>query len=144
MTEKKHLQTISQKRKSFAQVLLTEGEPMLMRLLPPIKYDEGGNVIPKRRKWYANFYHKNKHIGVSLGAYEEQLKLAHMNLGKVMEDLNNGKIANGTRKKIRLLKPEKPFRKEYLDVRRNYLDPFFGEIKPNELTSTLMEQYIES
>ena len=94
-----NLQTISQKRKSFAQVLLTEGEPMLMRLLPPLKSDEDGNVIPKRRKWYANFYHKNKHIGVSLGAYEEQLKLAHMNLGKVMEDLNNGKTPNGTRKK---------------------------------------------
>ena len=53
---------------------------------------------------------------------------------------HNGKQEGG----IRLLKTEKPFRKEYADIRRNYLDPFFGEIKPNELTPTLIEQYIES
>ena len=120
-----NLQTISQKRKSFAQVLLTEGEPMLMRLKPLIKYDENGNIIPKRRKWYANFKHKNKHVGVSLGAYEEQLKLAHMNLGKLMEDLKQGRVPNGTRKKIRLLKPEKPFNSDALGSRKNYIDPFF-------------------
>ena len=35
-TEKMNLQTLSQKRKSFAHDLLTGDEPMLMRLLPPI------------------------------------------------------------------------------------------------------------
>ena len=55
-----------------------------------------------------------------------------------------GQIPNGTRKKIRLLKPLKPFKKGYVDSRRNYIDPFFGEMVPNELTPTLIEKYIES
>ena len=70
------LQTKFQVRIQSSRLLLTEDEPMLMRLLPSIKYDLDGNAIPVRRKWYANFKHKNKHkhAGVSLGAYEEQLK----------------------------------------------------------------------
>ena len=111
---------------------------------PLIKYDENGNIIPKRRKWYANFKHKNKHVGVSLGAYEEQLKLAHMNLGKLMDDLAQGRVPNGTRKKIRFLKPEKPFKGDLIGIRKNYIDPFFGEFTPNELTLGLMEKYLES
>jgi len=115
-----------------------------MRLKPPIKYDEDGNVIRKRRKWYANFYHKNKHVGVSLSAYEEQLKLAHMNLGKLMDDLAQGRTPNGTRKKNRLLKPEKIFKGDSVGIRKNYIDPFFGEFTPNELNLELMEKYLES
>ncbi len=144
MTKKTNLQTLSQKRKSFAQVLLTEGEPMLMRLLPPIKYDSNGNIISPRRKWYANFKHKNKHIGVSLGAYEEQVKLAHINLSDVLRDCREGRVVNGTRKKIRLLKPVKPFKGDLIGIRKNYIDPFFGEFTPNELNLDLMEKYLES
>ena len=138
------LQTKFQVRIQSSRLLLTEDEPMLMRLLPSIKYDLDGNAISVRRKWYANFKHKNKHVGVSLGAYEEQLKLAHMNLGKLMEDLKQGRVPNGTRKKIRLLKPEKPFKGDLIGIRKNYIDPFFGEFTPNELTLGLMEKYLES
>jgi integrase len=138
------LQTKSQVRIQSSRLLSIEDEPMLMRLKPPIKYGEDGNVIPKRRKWYANFYHKNKHVGVSLSAYEEQLKLATMNLGKLMEDLAQGRTPNGTRKKVRLLNPEKPFKGDYIGIRKNYIDPFFGEYTPNELTLGLMEKYLES
>ena len=63
------LQTKFQVRIQSSRLLLTEDEPMLMRLLPPVKHDLDGKEILKRRKWYANFYHKNKHVGVSLGAY---------------------------------------------------------------------------
>ena len=94
-----NLQTKFQVRIQSSRLLLTEDEPMLIRLLPSIKYDLDDKAIPVRRKWYANFKHKNKHVGVSLGAYEEQLKLAHMNLGKLMEDLKQGRVPNGTRKK---------------------------------------------
>jgi len=138
-----NLQTLSQKRKSFAQDLLNGDEPMLMRLLPPVKYDLDGKEIQQRRKWYANFKHKNKHVGVSLGAYEEQLKLAHMNLNDVLKDCRDGKVVNGTRKKIRLLHPQKPFEGDYIGIRKNYIDPFFGEYTPNELTLGLMEEYLE-
>ena len=125
-----NLQTKSQKRKSFAQVLLTEGEPIMMRL--------------KKGKWYSAFHYKMKWVGVSLDAYEKEVSKAHLNLADVIRDCKEGRVPNGTRKKIRLIKPINPFKKEYADIRKNYIDPFFGEMKPNELTSTLMEQYIES
>ena len=59
-----------------------------------------------------------------MGAYQEQLKLATMNLGKLMEDLKQGRSPNGTRKKIRLLKPEKPFKGDLIGTRKNYIDLF--------------------
>jgi integrase len=141
--KKIHLQTLTEKRKNFAQALLTGGEPMLMRLKPPIKFDSDGKEIKERRKWYANFKYKNKHIGVSLGAYEEQIQLAHINLSDVLKDCRAGKVVNGTRKKIRLLNPQKPFKGDYIGIRKNYIDPFFGEYTPNELTLGLMEEYLE-
>ena len=115
---------------------------MLMRLLPSIKYDLDGNAISVRRKWYANFKHKNKHVGVSLGAYEEQVKLAHLNLSDVLRDCREGRVVNGTRKKIRLLKPEKPFKGDLIGIRKNYIDPFFGEFTLNELNLELMENIL--
>ena len=42
-----NLQTISQKRKTFAQSLIMEDEPMLMRLLPPYKINKAtGKKLP--------------------------------------------------------------------------------------------------
>ena len=137
------LQTKFQVRIQSSRLLLTEDEPMLTRLKPPIKYDSSGNIISPRRKWYANFKHKNKHVGVSLGAYEEQIKLAYRNLGKLMDDLAQGRVPNGTRKKIRLLKSEKPFKGDLIGIRKNYIDPFFGEFTLNELNLELMEKYLE-
>ena len=131
-----NLQTISQKRKTFAQEILTEGEPMLMRVLPPYKIDEAtGKKLPdyvedgigyfKKRKWYANFYDKNKHIGVSLDAYEPEKRKAIENLKLVFEDLKNGKIPNGSRTKIKKLQPERPFELKYRQIRAKHIDPFF-------------------
>ena len=125
-----NLQTISQKRKSFVQVLLTEGEPMLMRL--------------KKGIWYSAFHYKMKWVGVSLDAYEHEVSKAHLNLADVIRDCREGRVPNGTRKKIRLIRPINPFRKEYADIRKNYIDPFFGEMKPNELKLEVIEKYIES
>jgi len=145
------LQTKSLKRKNFAQEILTESKPMLRRLKPPYKIDKAtGKVLPdhidedgigrlKNRRWYANIMHKGKSIQVSLDANECDIRTADMNLGLLLQDLKLGKVPNGTRKKVKFLKPEKPFRKEYLDVRRNYLNPFFGELTPNELTPMLIE-----
>ena len=150
------LQTKSQVRIQSSPLLLTEDEPMLRRLKPPYKIDKAtGKVLPdyidedgighlKNRKWFSHVKHKGKTIDVSLGANEREIKTADMNLGLLLQDLKLWKTPNGTRKKIRLLKPEKPFRKEYADSRKNYLDPFFGEMVPNELTPALIEQYIES
>ena len=150
------LQTEFQVRIQSSRLLLTEDEPMLRRLKPPYKIDKAtGKVLPdyidedgighlKNRKWFSHVKHKGKTIDVSLDANECEVQKAVMNLGLLLQDLKLWKTPNGTRKKIRLLKPEKPFRKEYLDIRRNYLNPFFGELTPNELTPILIEQYIES
>ena len=150
-----NLQNISHKRKTFAQEILTEGEPMLRRLKPPYKIDKAtGKVLPdyidedgighlKNRKWFSHVKHKGKTIDVSLDANEREIQKAIMNLGLLLQDLLLGKIPNGTRKKIRLLKPEKPFGSDALGSRKNYIDPFFGEYTPNELTLGLMEKYLE-
>ena len=106
------LQTLSQKRKSFAQEILTEGEPMLMRLKPPIKYDSDGKQIKQTRKWYANFRYKGEKIEVTLNAYQYQKQLAHKNLWRLQEDLDLGKVVNGFNKPIKKLNPLKPFDKE--------------------------------
>ena len=42
-----------------------------------------------------------------------------------MQDLVQGRTPNGTRKKVRLLNPEKPFKGDYIGIRKNYIDPFF-------------------
>ena len=150
------LQTKSLKRKTFAQEILTEGEPMLRRLKPPYKIDKAtGKVLPdyidedgighlKNRKWFSHVKHKGKTIDVSLDANEREVQKAVMNLGLLLQDLKLGKTPNGTRKKIRLLKPEKPFKGDLIGIRKNYIDPFFGEFTPNELTLGLMEKYLES
>jgi len=95
------LQTISQKRKSFAQVLLTEGEPMLMRLKPQIKYDADGKEIKQVRKWYSNFRYKGEKIEVTLHAYQSQVKLANQSLWQLQKDLELGKVVNGFNKPIK-------------------------------------------
>ena len=80
------LQTKSLKRKTFAQEILTEGEPMLRRLKPPYKIDKAtGKVLPdyidedgighfKNRRWYSNLKYKGKNIQVSLNANENRNK----------------------------------------------------------------------
>ena len=108
-----NLQTISQKRKSFAQVLLTEGEPMLMRLKPPIKYDADGKKIEQVRKWYSNFRYKGEKIEVTLNDYESHKQLASKTLWRLQEELESGKVINGFNKPIKKLKPLKPFDKEH-------------------------------
>ena len=106
------LQTKSLKRKTFAQEILTEGEPMLRRLKPPYKIDKAtGKVLPdyidedgighlKNRKWFSHVKHKGKTIDVSLDANEREVQKAVMNLGLLLQDLLLGKIPNGTRKKL--------------------------------------------
>lgn len=131
-----NLQTISQKRKTFAQSLIMEDEPMLMRLLPPYKinkvtgkklpdYVEDGIGYFKKRNWYANFYNKNKHVGVSLDAYEPEQRKAIENLKLVFEDLQNGRMPNGSRTKFINLQPERPFELKYRQIRAKHIDPFF-------------------
>jgi integrase len=129
---------------------------MLRRLKPPYKIDKAtGKVLPdyidedgighlKNRKWFSHVKHKGKTIDVSLDANEREVQKAVMNLGLLLQDLQLGKTPNGTRKKIRLLKPLKPFKTEYINIRGKYINPFFGELTPNELTPILIEKYIES
>ena len=123
---------------------------MLRRLKPPYKIDKAtGKVLPdyidedgighfKNRRWYSNLKYKGKNIQVSLNANEREIRKADQSLGLLLQDLELGKTPNGTRKKIRLLKPEKPFSGDFIGIRKNYIDPFFGEFTPNELSLELM------
>ena len=60
-----------------------------------------------------------------------------MNLGKLMDDLAQGRTPNGTRKKIRFLKPEKPFKGDLIGIRKNYIDPFIMNSYLNDTTHFL-------
>ena len=149
------LQTKLQVRIQSSRLLSTEDEPMLRRLKPPYKIDqatgkkvydyidEDGNGRFKNRRWFSHLFFKHKYVGVSLNANEREVRQADYNLGMLLQDLQLGKTPNGTRKKIRLLKPLKPFDSDALGSRKNYIDPFFGEYTPNELTLGLMEKYLE-
>jgi len=129
---------------------------MLRRLKPPYKIDKTtGKVLPdyidedgighlKNRRWYSNLKYKGKNIQVSLNANVREIRKADQSLGLLLQDLELGKVPNGTRKKVKFLKPLKPFKTEYINIRKNYIDPFFGEYTPNELTLGLMEEYLES
>ena len=81
------LQTKSLKRKTFAQEILMAGEPMQMRI--------------KKGKWYANFFHNDNFIGLSLKAYAPEKKKAHINLGKILEKLANGETIGSINKKLK-------------------------------------------
>ena len=107
-----NLQTKSLKRKTFAQEILTEGEPMLRRLKPPYKIDKAtGKKLPdyidedgighfKNRRWYSNLKYKGKNIQVSLNANEREKRKADQSLGLLLLDLQLGKTPNGSRKKM--------------------------------------------
>jgi hypothetical protein len=62
---------------------------------------------------------------VSLDANKGEIKKADMNLGLLFQDLQLGKVPNGTRKKVKFLKPLKPFKVEYINIRKKYINPFF-------------------
>ena len=130
------LQTKSQVRIKSSRLLTTGDEPMLRRLKPPYKIDqatgkkvydyidEDGNGRFKNRRWFSHLFYKHKYVGVSLDANEREVRQADYNLGMLLQDLQLGKTPNGTRKKIRFLKPEKPFKGDYIGIRKNYIDPY--------------------
>ena len=134
MTEKKHLQNKPQVRIQSPQLLL-EGDTM-RELLRWMRVKEG--------RWYTNFRHKGKHVGISLKAYQPDLRTALDNFAILREDLKQGKVPNGIRKKIKFLNPEKPFDKEHQSLWDKHIIPFFGEYTPNDLTPELIEKYMES
>ena len=79
---------------TYSSSMLLGDEPMRMRLLPPLKYDDQGNRIHdgKKRKWYAHFFWKGEEISNTLNAYEHETRKAQIELGKLMEKLENGEV----------------------------------------------------
>ena len=131
-------------------------EPMRMRLKPAIKYDKKGNRLPDldndgnpvfiRRKWYANFKHNKELIGNSLDAYEPEEKKAQINLGKLMEKLDNGETVGSINKKLRFIiaDPDKVYNKQFAGLWRNHVCRLLGDYKVSELTPEIMAQYMEA
>jgi len=128
-----------------------------MRLKPAIKYDADGNRLPDldkhgnpkfvRRKWYAHFSHKKQPIGNSLDAYEPETKKAQVNLGRLIEKLDNGIIVGGVNKKFKfLISDEKSFFTSYgyYQLWRDHLKVFLGEYRVGELTQQVVEEYMEN
>ena len=140
---------IANKMVNYPSVISFLGdEPMRMRLRPAIRYDKKGNRIHdgKRRKWYANFKHKGQTINNSLNAYEPEVKKAQINLGKLMEKLENGETVGSINKKLKDIVPDpsKIYNKQFAGLWRNHVCRLLGEYKVNELTPEIMAEYMES
>ena len=144
---------------TYPQSMFTGDEQMYtrMRLKPPYKFDSEGNQLPDldkhgklkfvRRKWYAHFSHKKQPIGNSLDAYEPETKKAQMNLGRLIEKLDNGIIVGGVNKRFKFLIPdEKSFftSYNYYQLWRDHLKVFLGEHRVGELNPQLIEEYMEA
>jgi hypothetical protein len=123
-------------------------EPMRMRLKPSIKYDIKGNRIHygKRRKWYAHFQHNGQQIGNSLNAYEPEEKKAQVELGRLIEKIENGIVVGGVNKKIKLLisDPQSFFTKDLVGKWTKWIVPLLGEYRVGDLTKEIMEGYMEA
>ncbi len=122
---------------NYLPTLITLGdEPMRMRLLPP------KGVI---KKWYANFFWKGKHIGNSLNSYEHETRKAQIELGKLMEKLENGETVGSINKKLRYIipDPDKVYNKQFAGLWRNHVCRLLGDYKVSELTPEIMAQYMK-
>ena len=134
MIKKIHLQSQSQVSIQSSQILIEDDT--MRELLRFMRVKDG--------RWYTNFRHKGKHVGISLKAYKPDLKTALDNFAILRADLKQGKVPNGIRKKIKFLNPEKIFKTENKALSKNHIIPFFGEYTPNDLTPELIEKYMES
>lgn len=135
---------------------------MKMRLRPPYSRDSSGNKIPDfvdpqgrpyyvKRNWYACFKYKNKFYGDSLKAEEKEEVKAFKNLTILINEVETGKYRKGLKTKIKFLTPvdlkkfkPKTFSVEDAGIQKNWINPFFGELTPNELTKDLIIKYMEN
>lgn len=138
---------------TLMQLLHWKGEPMQMRLKPPYKKDSEGNNIPDftdpngrgyyvTRYWYACFKYKGKFYGESLKAEKKDEIKAHDNLVILFENVKLGKITHGTKKKIKLLPSPKDYSEESVGSRKKWIDKFFGEMRIDELSPKILEDFI--
>ena len=106
----------------------------------------------KKGKWYANFFHNDNFIGLSLKAYAPEKKKAHINLGKILEKLANGETIGSINKKLKdiVKKPEQVFikktgetDKQFVGLWTNHVCRLLGEYKVSDLTPEIMSQYME-
>ena len=121
-------------------------EAMRMRLRPPYKKDEEGEIIHdgKRRRWYSHFHHEGELIDHALGAEEHEVRKASMALAKIDMKLDEGFSINGIRKPLKFLRPEEPFQKQFAATWKNHVCRLLGDFKLAELTPEVMASYMEN
>ena len=133
---------------TYSSSMLLGDEPMRMRLLPPLKYDDQGNRIHdgKKRKWYAHFFWKGEEISNTLNAYEHETRKAQIELGKLMEKLENGEVVGSINKKLKhiIKDPFKFYNKQFAGLWKNHVCRLLGEYKVSELTPEIMAEYMEA
>lgn len=114
----------------------------MMRLKPKQKGKKG-----KPRRFYSNLRHRNfpgEVIEVSLNANEFEMKTAHIHLGDILRDLDEGIHPAWIRQKIKNI----PMPKAYTEKSRSegiyrlHIIPYFGEYKPKEVTREVVEGYL--
>jgi hypothetical protein len=119
------------------------GDRAMMRLKPK----EQGK-LKKPRRYYTALRHKNfpgELIEVPLNAVEGDLKTAHINLGDILKDLDDGIHPGKARQKIKnIKKPESYAPKSRSEgIYRKHIIPFFGELKPREVDKEVCERYLQ-
>ena len=93
----------------------------------------------RKGRWFTNFFYKGKKIEVTLQTGNK--RIAHINLGKVLVELENGVDISGSRKRISNLGYPKADERGKR-VWELHIQPFFGSYKIPDVTGELIEAYM--
>lgn len=97
-------------------------------------------------RWFSNIYDPDNpkiKIVVSLDAYAPEKRKAQINLGRILQDMENGIRPTSARSKISKLKIVGLLPTRGAQILRTHIYPFFGDYKPREVNRELLESYIE-
>jgi len=104
-------------------------------------------------QWYSNFRARvewgigTDKIQVGLGVYgDNKNKIpceAIIELGKVIAEAQKGIRPGGARRKIAKIKIKGPLKGRYQQILDQWIYPFFGEYRPRDLTTEIMESYLK-
>lgn len=98
-------------------------------------------------KWYANIpdpKRPGRKIQSPLDAYEHEKRKAQIELGKVLQDIENGIDPTTARKSIAGLKLKGRVTERTQGILDKHIIPYFGSMKPKEINEGILAGYIES
>ena len=100
-----------------------------------------------RGRWYANIPDPKRpgmKIQSSLNAYEHEKRKATVELGMVLQDIDRGVDPTTARKNMVGVKLKGKVSERAQGIYDNHIIPYFGNMKPKDITEEVIGGYIES